>query len=434
MSEKAMAHYPNLWRRGTRYYLRKRVPSDLVAALGKKTHVVVSLRTGDRRIAERKYGVELGNVERRFVRLRADQQQAQRLQGQLTAGKLQMLAGAGLDAMVHDWFREAVQPVSLEPPDDWREHRIDIQATTAALESDDPEQWRDHVEHVVDQILLRAGAPRQVDRRRIKPRVGVPAIDKASLQYQHLCRLVRRALLVGTRRDLADVTGRPMADDDPLFSIASTKPVARPTGMTLDDLIRAFENDPGRAGQSTKTGIEYSMVFRAMRESIFAYRMDWYIARQAFTGTGNLAARRDVMLRVGPFRGIEVAEDRDWGQRASALGYALRYEAGLVVFHPARCSFRELAQKWDRHIAHDLALMQTRDNWRLRWLLRALAVAASPVLASKEVFSSDRVCGVRERWRALICLVRIRSYRAGRMLQILGGVAGSNFLASWNRS
>jgi hypothetical protein len=146
--------------------------------------------------------------------------------------------------------------------------QIDLQASIAELESDDPDQWRDYVEHVADQILLRAGAPRQVDRRRIKRRVGVPAIDKSSLQYQHLCRLVRRALLVGTRRDLADLTAAPLADDDPLFSIASTKPVARPTGMTLDDLIRAFENDPSRAGQSTKTGIEYSMVFRAMREVI----------------------------------------------------------------------------------------------------------------------------------------------------------------------
>ncbi len=38
-------------------------------------------------------------------------------------------------------------------------------------------------------------------------------------------------------------------------------------------------------------------------ESIFAYRMDRYIARQGFTGTGNLVMRRDVFDDVGPFAG-----------------------------------------------------------------------------------------------------------------------------------
>ena len=92
-------------------------------------------------------------------------------------------------------------------------------------------------------------------------------------------------------------------------------------------------------------------------ESIYSYRMDRYIAREGFTGTGNLAMRRAVFEAVGPFAGIGLAEDRDWGRRATARGYAVRFVPGMRVFHPARASFAELAAKWDRHTAHDFADM-----------------------------------------------------------------------------
>jgi len=51
-------------------------------------------------------------------------------------------------------------------------------------------------------------------------------------------------------------------------------------------------------------------------ESIFAYRQQEYIETMGFSGTGNLAVGREDFERIGPFAGIEVAEDRDWGRRA----------------------------------------------------------------------------------------------------------------------
>ncbi|MGO4839930.1 glycosyltransferase family 2 protein, partial [Rhizobiaceae sp. 2RAB30] len=82
-------------------------------------------------------------------------------------------------------------------------------------------------------------------------------------------------------------------------------------------------------------------------ESVFAYRMKEYIARQGFTGTGNLAVRAEVFEAIGPFGGIDIAEDRDWGQRALRLGYRTHYRPGMIVYHPARQNLAELAQKWD---------------------------------------------------------------------------------------
>ena len=92
-------------------------------------------------------------------------------------------------------------------------------------------------------------------------------------------------------------------------------------------------------------------------ESVYAYRMEEYIRRQGFTGTGNLAIRREVFDAVGPFGGIGIAEDRDWGQRARAMGHVTRYAPEMRVHHPARPTFADLALKWDRQTAHDFARM-----------------------------------------------------------------------------
>ena len=55
-------------------------------------------------------------------------------------------------------------------------------------------------------------------------------------------------------------------------------------------------------------------------ECVYAYRQRDYIERQGFSVTANLAFRREVFDRVGPFAGIAVAEDMDWGHRATAMG------------------------------------------------------------------------------------------------------------------
>ena len=105
-------------------------------------------------------------------------------------------------------------------------------------------------------------------------------------------------------------------------------------------------------------------------ESIYAYRMDRYIAREGFTGTGNLVVRRAVLADVGAFAGIDVAEDRDWGHRATAKGYRIRYVAGMRVYHPARTDFDGLRQKWSRHSSHDYTEGKMQTGWRLRWTVK----------------------------------------------------------------
>ena len=168
-------------------------------------------------------------------------------------------------------------------------------------------------------------------------------------------------------------------------------------------------------------------------ESIYAYRMDRYIAREGFTGTGNLVVRRTVLQDVGSFAGIGVAEDRDWGQRATAKGYRIRYVPEMMVYHPARQRFAELRQKWDRHMAHDYIRARLQPGGRLKWAVKMLAMGLSPLAEIPRIVRSDRIVGPRARLLAFIGLVRIRLYRTAQMGWLLAGGDPEALAGRWNR-
>jgi len=169
-------------------------------------------------------------------------------------------------------------------------------------------------------------------------------------------------------------------------------------------------------------------------ESVFAYRMKEYIAKQGFTGTGNLAMRANVFAAVGPFGGIQIAEDRDWGQRAMQLGYRTHYCQGMIIYHPARKNLAEIARKWERHTAHDFAQFQSKRGWWVRWVLRSAAVAISPAAEVVRIASSKRLNGWRARGLAFIGVVLIRLYRSGVMLALAFGASAPRLSERWNRA
>jgi len=164
-------------------------------------------------------------------------------------------------------------------------------------------------------------------------------------------------------------------------------------------------------------------------ESVFAYRFKMYIEKQGYSGTGNLAVGRSDFEKVGPFRGLDVAEDVEWGGRARAAGLTIRYNPDMIVYHPARNSLKELFGKWDRHLHHELNAARTKPFWRIGWLSRAGLVLASPLADVGKIASSDRLEGVTARLKAMAVLVAVRSYRAWRMLSLLFASRG----LAWNR-
>ena len=165
-------------------------------------------------------------------------------------------------------------------------------------------------------------------------------------------------------------------------------------------------------------------------ESVFAYRFKMYIEQQGFSGTGNLVVRLSDFLRIGRFADINFAEDMDWGRRACEAGFKFRYVPSMIVFHPARRSFQELFQKWDRQIQHYINMERRKPAWRIRWIARALAVLGSPVIDFLKVLGSDRIEGISARAKAIWVLCVIRVHRTQTMLSLMA----SNSRVVWNRN
>ena len=208
---------------------------------------------------------------------------------------------------------------------------------------------------------------------------------------------------------------------DPGWLVAAEAAMADPAAAILGGDVRIALADPAR------------MTMLEAYESVYAYRMDRYIAREGFTGTGNLVVRREVLEDVGSFAGIGVAEDRDWGRRAIAKGYRIRFVPGMRAYHPARKSFAELASKWERQTAHDYADVCLRPHGRLRFALKTLAMPVSPLAQFPQILTTDRLPGLGSRTMALACLIRVRLLRARLMVQLLMGRNAERMSGTWNR-
>jgi glycosyltransferase involved in cell wall biosynthesis len=167
-------------------------------------------------------------------------------------------------------------------------------------------------------------------------------------------------------------------------------------------------------------------------EAVFAFRQQFYIKTRHFSGTGNLAMGAAVHKQVGPFAGIEIAEDMDWGQRAHRMGFVTRYIPGMRVYHPARKDFSGLASKWQRHISHEFYLHRENNRSMLRWHLISIAVLGSIFIHGARMFTSRRLSGFGNRMRGLTLLVRTRWYRFVEMSRVARSPAQSGALF-WNR-
>jgi glycosyltransferase involved in cell wall biosynthesis len=201
----------------------------------------------------------------------------------------------------------------------------------------------------------------------------------------------------------------------------------------LRSALQALEQSPPRTilGGDVQIWHEPNSVVTAVEayESVFAYRFKLYMEQHGFCGTGNLVVLRTDFESIGQFRGIEVAEDIDWGNRALAVGYCFRYVPSMIVYHPPRKSFRELCVKWDRHIQHAINARPDDVAWHWRWLVRAFAILVSPAVDWTKVVRSGRVKGALPALKAITVLTAIRVYRAYKMVSLL--FSGKD--VHWNR-
>ncbi|MGI4878823.1 MAG: glycosyltransferase family 2 protein [Janthinobacterium lividum] len=204
----------------------------------------------------------------------------------------------------------------------------------------------------------------------------------------------------------------------------------------LQAAVEAIEADPARGVVGGDIRIPLRRPGHAdgveAYESVFSFRQKMYIETRNFSVTANLAMARAVYDAVGPFRGIDVAEDRDWGARAAALGYTVRYQPGMVVFHPARADFPALTRKWARLISHDFTEWCADGHSLGKWYARAAMIFASTGVHAARMFTSDRVSGIPSRIAGLGVLVRLRAFRFGEMIRVARNPEAG--VLAWNRN
>jgi integrase len=246
-----------LFKRGNAFFIRVRIPrdlQDLYAATGRRSEICETLKTRDRREAERR-------CRRRGAEI--DQEFAQRRKARDAAS--QEPTSRRLDLIAQRLYREEVtdQGVAfhdqmMRDPDE-AEEALGI-AVEPWIEGLEEEAWSRKQNEIVAAVLVAAGSPLGPDHPEFPE-----ARDK-----------IARAFVWANRTLASHARGeRSFTPPDPLFSTPGP-PTARnglgradggyaTLGITVGDLIARYEADRGRAW-SGKTRAGYVLIFRALRE------------------------------------------------------------------------------------------------------------------------------------------------------------------------
>jgi glycosyltransferase involved in cell wall biosynthesis len=155
-------------------------------------------------------------------------------------------------------------------------------------------------------------------------------------------------------------------------------------------------------------------------EIVFNFNFRRYIEKVGFTGTGNMFVPRAQFDRVGGFR-TGVAEDMEWSFRARALDFKLGYAERAIVGHPARRDWAELERRWIRLMDQHYELALERKFGRTMFAVKALAMPWSVIPHAVKVLVSPRLNSMQARFGAIAVLLRLRVWRAGRMLRLVAG-------------
>jgi hypothetical protein len=145
-------------------------------------------------------------------------------------------------------------------------------------------------------------------------------------------------------------------------------------------------------------------------ELVFAFNNRRYIEEVGFSVTANVFIPRAVFVAVGAFR-VGVSEDKDWGQRAVALGLRWTYASDVRVSHPARRDWDDLCRKWRRIVRESYLLAKEKPFGRLLWASRAWLVLLASVVQAVTILRSPKLNDIGVKLKTIGILFRIRWLR-----------------------
>ena len=240
-----MPKHPRLQKRGSRYFLRVKVPTDLRSVIGKR-EIRKALGTSDPREALKAVRKASAETDAMFDALR---------------GKPAARVAALVPASAVDLERAIRQEF----------HEMEIRRLESYQEANecDTEEILENLRE--DEVVLSRGYNEQTASMASTAEELLGKynfyVDRSSLAYQKFVEQVIRAELERVRRSIEAYRGNPRERGfDRLFAdIYADKPPSS-GGLTLRELIDRYQNDPGRRGLSEKSRLAYRTVFRALRE------------------------------------------------------------------------------------------------------------------------------------------------------------------------
>jgi integrase len=251
--------HPRLQKRGSRYFLRVKVPADLRSAIGKR-EIRKTLGTSDLRDALKAVRKASAETDAMF---------------EMVKGKVVARAGARVPATSADLDRVIRQEF----------HEMEIQRLERYAEAD---------EYDTEEILNNLREDEVVLSRPYNEQNGFVAstankllekhgwyVDRNSSLYWNFVDQVLRAELEVVRRQIEAFRGNPRRPrSDRLFADIDAHNPPSSGGPTLRELIERYEADPGRRGLTEKTRLAYGTVFRALRELLGENRRTRDVTRE----------------------------------------------------------------------------------------------------------------------------------------------------------
>lgn len=235
------------------YYLRARVPKDL-SDIYKGEHIKKSLRTKNRREADRLITTEAALLKEEFERHRRKRDKVET--SNITRSQLWVLA--------LQWFRDRDQAdietwQRLNSDEDRKQARDAVREDLGGFgDLDDPRTYNE-IAQEADQLLSQTGF----------------SLASSGGLHQYLVQELHNATMELLRRQLARVDGDFDTSTDtrfdapiPTLRTNPTPTTASPDGMTLAELMDAYLDDPSGKSREKKTELGYDFTFRVMKEVI----------------------------------------------------------------------------------------------------------------------------------------------------------------------
>jgi glycosyltransferase involved in cell wall biosynthesis len=128
--------------------------------------------------------------------------------------------------------------------------------------------------------------------------------------------------------------------------LAFTDADCLPTPTWVSSGHRASQGSPVVGGQIRPVRSAQPTVWERYDTALYLRQQD-LVSQAGFAATANLWVQREAMQRVGDFNAALLSSgDFEWGQRATAAGFATTYAAEVEVLHAPRTT---ASQTWHLH-------------------------------------------------------------------------------------